>query len=258
MESVPTLIVVPVRAERAEDIEPFLQTLVSLRTTAPESMVLVVDDRSPAAHAQLLEAAAEELDAAYVLQEDGEGTSAAINVGLTAAAGHGMDACIVAPGVILDRAGWLSRLRARTGTDGATAAVAGGAVIEPTGLIRQAGYFFSLYRRLWSARLARVPESLLDVHAALLCPVSSELQLIRHQWIESVGTYDELLEGPHAALDYCLRVSQAGGQCVLEPSVRARALELGEGEPDDTTPSARRLRVKHVGVSFQQWAPEVI
>ena len=47
MESVPTLIVVPVRAERDEDIEPFLQTLVSLRATAPEAMVLVVDDRSP-------------------------------------------------------------------------------------------------------------------------------------------------------------------------------------------------------------------
>jgi GT2 family glycosyltransferase len=258
VESVPTLIVVPVRAERAEDIEPFLQTLVSLRSTAPESMILVVDDRSPASHGQLLEAAADELDAAYVLQQDGEGTSAAINVGLTAAAEHGMDACLVAPGVIFERAGWLDRLRARTGTDGAPAAIAGGAIIEPTGLIRQAGYFFSLFRRLWSARLARVPEALLDVHNPLLCPVSSELQLIRREWIETVGTYDELLEGPHAALDYCLRVSDAGGQCVLEPTVRARALVLGEGEPDDETQAARRLRVKHAGMSFQTWAPEVI
>ena len=258
MESVPTLIVVPVRAERAEDIEPFLQTLVSLQATAPESMILVVDDHSPASHAQLLEAAADELDAAYVLQQDGHGLSAAINVGLTAAAGHGLDACIVAAGVVFDSAGWLERLRARTGTNGGPAAVAGGAVIEPTGLIRQAGYFFSLFRRSWSARLARVPEPLLDVHAALVCPISSELQLIRREWIESVGTYDELLDGSHAALDYCLRVSQAGGQCVFEPTVRARALALGEGEPDDTTPAARRLRVKHVGVSFQPWAPEVI
>jgi hypothetical protein len=40
--------------------------------------------------------------------------------------------------------------------------------------------------------------------------------------------------------------------------VRARALALGEGEPDDTTDAARRLRVKHVGMSFQRWAPEVI
>jgi GT2 family glycosyltransferase len=258
VESVPTLIVVPVRAERAEDIEPFLQTVASLRGTAPEALVLVVDDRSPAPHAQMLELAANELDCAYVLQQDGEGVSAAINVGLNAANGHDMDACLVAPGLVFDRPGWLERLRARTGTAGSAAAVAGGAVVEPTGLIRQAGYFFSAFRRLWSARLGRVPESLLDVHTPLLCPVSSELQLIRHEWIVSVGVYDELLDGPHAALDYCLRVAEAGGECVFEPSVRARALELGEGEPDDSTPAARRLRFKHAGVSFQKWLPEVI
>jgi GT2 family glycosyltransferase len=258
VESVPTLIVVPVRVERDEDIEPFLQTVASLRGSAPEAMVLVVDDRSPAPYAQMLELASDELDCAYVLQQDGEGLSAAINVGLTAAKDHGMDACIVASGLILDQPGWLNRLRARTGPDGELAAVAGGAVIEPNGLIRQAGYFFSLFRRLWSARLGRVPESLLDVHKPLLCPVSSEIQLIRRDWIETVGVYDELLDGAHAALDYCLRVSEAGGHSVFEPTVRARALALGEGEPDDATQDARRLRFKHVGMSFQKWAPEVI
>jgi GT2 family glycosyltransferase len=247
-----------VRAERAEDIEPLLQTVASLRGTAPEAMVLVVDDRSPAPHAQMLELASDELDCAYVLQQDGEGVSAAINVGLNAAQGHDMDVCLVAPGLVLYQPGWLERLRARTGTDGRPAAVAGGAVIEPTGLIRQAGYFFSAFRRLWSARLGRVPEVLLDGHTPLLCPVSSELQFIRHEYIASVGVYDELLDGPHAALDFCLRVSEAGGDCVFEPSVRARALVLGDGEPDDDTPDARRLRFKHAGVSFQKWAPEVI
>ena len=258
MESVPTLITVPVRAERAEDIEPILQTLASLRATAPEAMVLVVDDRSPEPQAQMIELASGELDCAYVAQQDGEGRIAALNVGLRAAADHGMDVCIVEPGLVLDSPGWLNRLLARTGTDGELAAVAGGAVIEPTGLIRQAGYFFSLFRRLWSARLARVPQTLLDVHTPLLCPVGSELQLIRHGWVERVGVYDELLDGPHAALDFCLRVSEAGGQCVFEPSVRARALVLGEGEPDDQSQAASRLRVKHVGVNFQPWAPEVI
>ena len=71
--SVPTLIVVPARAENAEEIEPILQTLVSVTATAPGTMVLVVDDRSPAAQAQLIEAVATELDCAYVLQQDGEG-----------------------------------------------------------------------------------------------------------------------------------------------------------------------------------------
>ena len=157
---------------------------------------------------------------------------------------------------MLESPGWLDRLRARTGTDGEPAAVAGGAVIEPAGTIRQAGYFFSLFRRAWSARLRDVPEDAARRRTTpLLCPVSSELQLIRHEWIERVGLYDELLDGPHAALDYCLRVSEAGGQCVLEPTVRARALVLGDGEPDDRRPAARRLRVKHVGVNFQPLDP---
>jgi GT2 family glycosyltransferase len=258
VESVPTLIVVPVRVERDEDIEPFLQTVASLRGSAPEAMVLVVDDRSPAPYAQMLELASDELDCAYVLQQDGEGVSAAINVGLTAAKDHGMDACLVAPGLTFNSTGWLGRLRARTGLGGAPAAIAGGAVIDPTGLIRQAGYFFSAFRRHWSARLGRVPEVMLDTHAALLCPVSSELQFVRKEWIEQVGVYDELLSGPHAALDYCLRVAQAGGECIFEPTVRARGLALEEGEPDNDAPDANRLRVKHAGVSFQQWAPEVV
>jgi len=254
----PVLIVLPARAASADDIEPYLQTLVSLRATAPEAMVLVVDDRSQPQFAQMLEAAAAELDCAYVLQEDGEGTSAAFNVGLTAGSGHGMDVCLVHSGLVFEQAGWLDRLRARTGTDDTPAAIAGGAVIEPTGLIRQAGYFFSLFRRQWSTRLARVPEALLDEHAALLCPVSSEVQLVRREWIDRTGVYDELLDGPYAALDYCLRVAADGGQVVFEPSVRARALVLGEGEPDYELPDARRLRFKHEGVSFQRWAPEVI
>ena len=136
--------------------------------------------------------------------------------------------------------------------------MAGAPVIEPTGMIRQAGYFFSLFRRAWSARLAKVPEVLLDVSPPLLCPVSSEVQLVRREWIERVGVYDEELAGPNAALDFCLRVSEAGGQCVLEPSARVRALEVHDGEPDDTDISARRLRVKHADTSFQPWVPEVL
>jgi hypothetical protein len=62
VESVPTLITVPARAETAEEVESILQTLVALRATAPEAMVLVVDDRSPQPQAGMLEIAAAELD----------------------------------------------------------------------------------------------------------------------------------------------------------------------------------------------------
>lgn len=258
VESVPTLIVVPARAENAEEIEPLLQTLISVTTTAPDAMVLVVDDRSPAPQAQMIEVAASELNCAYVLQQDGEGTSAAFNVGLSVAAEHGMDVCFVASGLVLDSPRWLDRLRARTGTDGELAPVVGGAVVHQAGTIRQAGYFFSRFRRAWRARLLNVPTVLLDVSAPLLCPVSSELQFVRNEWIDRVGPYDELLEGPHAALDFCIRVSEAGGECVLEPTVRGMALEHADGDPDETHRGEHRLRLKHAGVNFYRWTPEVI
>jgi GT2 family glycosyltransferase len=258
VEPVPTLIVVPARAENANEIELILQTLVSLTATATGAMVLVVDDRSPAQYAQMIEAAATELDCAYVLQQDGEGRSAAFNVGLSVALEHELDACLVASGMILDDPGWLDRLRARTGTDGAPAAIAGGAVIEANDTIRQAGYFFSRFRRAWRARLGNVPQVLLDVSEPLLCPVGAEVQFVRREWIERVGLYDELLDGPHAALDYCIRVTEAGGQSVLEPTVRARSLQAAAGDPDERARDEQRLRLKHSTVNFYRWTPEVI
>jgi hypothetical protein len=258
VESATPLIVVPVRADSAEEIEPILQTLVSISASAPNTMVLVVDDRSPAPECHMIEAAASELDYAYVLQRDGEGHSAAVNVGLAAAAEHNMDVCLVGSGLIFESRGWLERLQARTDLDGNPAAIAGGAVVEADGTIRQAGYFFSLFRRAWATRLRKVPQELLDVETPLLCPVGSDVQFIRRQWIERAGPYDELMDGPHAALDFCLRVTAEGGQCVFEPTVRARGLAPVDGEPDEATPSARRLRLKHMNVSFHRWSPEVV
>jgi hypothetical protein len=255
VDSPSVLIVVSPRAESEAELDPVLQTLVAARSTAPDAMVLVVD-RSPEGRAAMLKVAAAELQCAYAAAGT-EHATAALNIGLRAAAGHGMDLALLAPGLVPE-AGWLNRLRARTGTDGAPAAIAGGAVIEPNGLVRQAGYFFSLFRRNWSARLYRVPAVLLDVSSALLCPTSPELQFIRREWIERVGELDGDLEGAEVGLDYCLRVTRAGGQCVLEPSARARALALEDTDLDDTTLSAIRLRDKHAGRSFQMWAPEVI
>jgi GT2 family glycosyltransferase len=258
VEPVPTLITVPARADSAEELDPLLQTLASLRATAPDAVVLVVDDRSPAPQAQMIQLAAAELDCAHIVQQDGEGRLAAYNAGLAAAREHDMDACFVASGLVLDSPGWLDRLRARTGTDGEPAAVAGGAVIDCTGTIRQAGYFFSLFRRAWSARLGRVPEILLDVDKPMLCPVDADLMLVRHAWSEAIGDFDELLDGAHASLDFCLRATDVGGQCVFEPTVRGRALTDVKGEPDDESVAGGRLRVKHANMSFEKWVPEII
>jgi GT2 family glycosyltransferase len=256
VEAPSVLIVVPARATGEAELDPLLQTLVALRSTAPDAMTLVID-RSPGPQAAMIEIAAAELGCAYAAHDPAANEASALNVGLVNAPKHGMDACLFAPGLLPD-AGWLRRLRARTGSEGQLAAVAGGAVVNPDGTVRHAGYFFSLFRRAWGARLGRTPEVMLDVTGPLLCPVGWEIQLIRSEWIERVGLYDEELDGANAALDYCLRVTAAGGECVFEPTVRGRALAGGEGEPDDRGESAHRLQVKHAGVSFRQWVPEVL
>ena len=170
-----------------------------------------------------------------------------------------MDVCLVASGLVLDRPGWLDRLRARTGTDGQPAAIAGGAVIDPTGLIRQAGYFFSLFRRLWGARLGRVPEVDARRPARRCCARSAP----------SCSSSAASGSRPSASTTSCSRARTprwttacaSPRPAASASSSRASApaaWSIVDGEPDDLLPAASRLRVKHVGVSFQQWAPEVI
>ncbi len=258
MESVPTLIVVPARAENAEEIEPLLQTLVSVTATAPGAMVLVVDDRSPAPQAQMIEVASAELDCAYVLQQDGEGapprstsasrsppstawTSASSRPASCSTRRAGSTACAPAraPTARPPRSpaarSWSPRARsARPATSSRASAAAGarGCATSP--------------------RSCSTSTSRCCARSAASCSSSAS------EWIERVGLYDELLTGPHAALDYCIRVCEAGGQCVLEPTVRGRALEHADGDPDEAAATSSRLRLKHADVNFYRWTPEVI
>jgi hypothetical protein len=73
-----------------------------------------------------------------------------------------------------------------------------------------------------------------------------------------VGLYDERLDGPDAALDFCLRVTRAGGECILEPSVRADSLVELDAEPKNNHAGAEILADKHGDLDFRLWAPEVL
>ncbi len=170
-----------------------------------------------------------------------------------------MDVCIVSPGLLFESAGWLGRLKARTGTDGEPAAVAGGAILEAGGTIRQAGYFFSLFRRAWAARLRNVPEELLDVHDPLLCPV--ELRAAAHPpWggsSASAATTPDGRDRTRPSTTACASSPKAGNAC-SRPTVRARALTAADSEPDPAARSEGRLRLKHADMNFRRWSPEIV
>src|SRR4051812_8157793 len=95
-DSLPCLAVVPMYLRNEQDLDIVLRCLVSLRQTAPEVEVLVVDDCSPAAQlVDLIEIAAEELEIELCRLPVNGGFARAVNVGLRRARDAGRDALLV-------------------------------------------------------------------------------------------------------------------------------------------------------------------
>ena len=79
------------------------------------------------------------------------------------------------------------------------------------------------------------PNDLPEALVPCRCPVTAALQLIRHETLETVGIYDEGYRMAFEDVDYCLRVFEAGLECIYEPSVRAFHREkFFRGRPSDT------------------------
>jgi GT2 family glycosyltransferase len=257
----PTLVVVAFRENAPSDVESLLGCLVSLRSTAPQAQVLLVEDRAPGGPS-LAEAAAEELGVVYVDQDDGAGLVAAVNAGLEVARDAGLDAVLVGPDVQLQQSGWLERLQARTDTQGRRAAVVGGRLQHADGLIGHAGFYYSVLRRRWLNRYCGVPADVAEVHAPTLCPVSTGLQLIRWETLQSVGLLDAKLEEPHVSVDYGLRVFTAGLECVYDAAVAGRrpgtVPPQRRDESDTGAASRRRLESRHAPALLNRFTPDIV
>jgi GT2 family glycosyltransferase len=266
----PTLAIVAFREERPTDVEALLMCLVSLRQTAPDVQVLLIDtqptssagtgDREPAP-STLAEAAAAELGCAYVAQEDGAGTLAAAVAGLELAHSSGFDAVLVGPDLEL-QPGWLEALRARRDTAGRPAAVAGGMLRFADGLVEHAGFFYSLLLRRWLPRYSGVPAEVAETRQPALCPVSGQLQLIRHEALVAAGLPDPELGAPYAEIDFCLRVFAAGLECVYEPAAVGRSPRLAlQGLQNETVAerlAGARLESRHAPGTFDRFIPDVL
>lgn len=192
-ESLACLAVVPVDLRTADDLEVVLRCLVSLRQTAPQVDVLVVDDCSPEPDlVDLLEiSTAAALDVEVHRRRVSGGFSRAVNVGLRRALDDGRDAVLVHSDLEFNWAGWLEPMLARTDTTDALAAVVGARLLYPNGLLQHAGVYYSKLDRRWWQRFAFGPGDLPEALDPYRCPVSGALQLIRHECLAAVGLYDE-------------------------------------------------------------------
>lgn len=195
----------------------------TLRATAPEAEVLVVDDGSPAT--ELVDELGDRCDGLQFRlhrKASNDGFSATVNVGLAEALDRKMDALLVNADIEFRDGGWLERMLAQPTEDGVgLAPVVGARLLYPNGLIQHNGIFFSLLSRVFGHIHQFAPHDLPEARHARTCPVTGALQLIRHDTLATIGLYDEGFRLGHEDVDYCLRVFLAGGSCVVQPAACA-------------------------------------
>jgi GT2 family glycosyltransferase len=261
-ESPSCLAVVPTYLRTEADLDVVLRCLVSLRETAPQADVLVVDDYSPAAElVDLVEIAAGELQVELHRRRVNGGFSRAVNAGLRRALEEGRDAVLVNADIEFHQTGWLETMLARTDTNGRPAAVVGARLLYPNGLLQHAGTYFSTLTRTWSQRFTFGPADLPEALVPTACPVTGALQLIRHECLAAVGIYDESFRLGCEDVDYCLRVFASGRECVYEPAACAihveSAFRSGEraGQDGWEAESLRALQLKYPATETMGFRP---
>jgi len=260
----PTVAIVPAFLRSDDDLDVLLRCLVSLAETAPEAQVLIVDDHSPAERlAMHTEVAADELGMAFVRKDDNTGFAATVNVGLEVARDRGMDALLVNADLEFRWRGWFEAMRARTDSQGRPAAVVGARLVYPNGLLQHAGIYYSQLHQSFGHRFHYGPQNLPEALVPCACPVTGALQLIRYECLERVGLYDDEFGLAFEDVDYCLRVFEAGLECVYEPAAKVvHAESLFGGRSDDRirqlhARSAHRIVAKHLGADLTPFVPAV-
>lgn len=228
MSSPEPLIVVPVYVTQPVDLELIITLLESIRKTEPESQALLVDDGSPAdVLVDEVEAACDRLGFELHRKGENSGFSKTVNVGLRRALVEGRDAVLVNADVEFPDDGWLRRMQEQPAADmngdllAEPAAIVGGLLLYPNGLIQHAGIFYSLLTRDFGHIYNYAPGDLPEAQHPRVCPVTGALQFIRHSCLTTVGIYDENFTMGWEDVDYCIRTFLAGLPCVYAPTVRA-------------------------------------
>jgi O-antigen biosynthesis protein len=250
-----TLAIVPVFMREPSDLEVTLTAVRSIRETAPDVELLLIDDCSPA------QGLVDELEGHAELWRNAErlGFSQTINRGLARALSEGQDAVLVNADIEMLTPGWDRLMAAQD------ASVVGALLLYPDGeLVQHAGVFFSLLVRIWDHRFRYAPATLPEVLEPCVCPVTGAFQYIRHECLQAVGLYDERYRMAWEDVQFCLRVFASGRECRYCPDVRAIHHEsLFRGRADREIADWQRqslatLMQDMAGVNVARFTPEIV
>lgn len=258
------LIVVPTYLSQPSDREVLEKMLLSLRATAPEVEVLLVDDCSPAGVlVDELEKDKSRLNFDLVRKDVNEGFSKAVNVGLERARTNGQDAILVNADIEFLHEEWVERMQQQVDTKGNPASIVGGLLLYPVGLIQHGGIFFSLLHRVFGHRFQFGPADLPEAKWACRCPVTGALQFIRHECLDDVGIYDDRFTMGAEDVDYCVRAFLSGRECIYQPGIQAvhyESLFRGRGNEKVIKWEAESwhyFMAKHRNVSLAEFVPSL-
>jgi GT2 family glycosyltransferase len=215
------LVVIPNYMSHEADMEVLGECVQSIRRTVSDTVdVLIIDDRSPQPWlVDVFEERYERYGFELIRKSENEGFSRTVNVGLERAHTEGREAILMNADVVMLTPGWLGRFR-RAATATAPALV-GARLLYPNGLIQHAGLYFSPIANVFEHRFRYAAGNLPEANVASARPVTGALQYIPTAVLDRVGPYDPAFRMGYEDVDYCLRVFEAGFQCLYEPAISA-------------------------------------
>jgi GT2 family glycosyltransferase len=262
------LIVVPLYLADTPDLAVVLDCLKSIKRTAGDDAdTLVVDDGSPRQDlVTALDGAKSRLSFDLHRKDENSGFSKTVNVGLQRALDEGRDAILVNADMEFIDPGWVPLMQKQqtSDEDGTLAYVVGGLLLYPNGLIQHAGDYFSYLDRTFAHWLQYGPQDLPEAQRAQPSLVTGALQFIRHECLMRVGIYDEQFKLGYEDVDYCIRVFNAGQECVYQPHVRAYHFEsMFRGRKSDKITAWENeswvyFMVKYRAQSFARFIPRIV
>lgn len=217
------LAIIPTFLREPGDVKLLRDTVESLHKTAPgELEILVIDDGSPA-ETLVDSVEASTMGVEVLRKEANTGFSRTVNFGLRRALREGRNAILVNADIEVLSPGWVGVMEQQRGLVNpfSRAAVVGGLLMFPSGLIQHGGIYFSLLTRTFDHYYKYGPWNLPEAMQAATRPVTGALQFIRHECLTNVGLYDESFRMGWEDVDYNLRVLLSGRECVYQPAVRA-------------------------------------